>query len=942
LSSYIPKPVWPELQLEDPLARVQGLVAAYPMFEGSGNSVRDFGGRNNRASLTATSWVNSPFGSALSFNGSTSTLQSATTFPTIDAGDFTIALWFCPTSIPGAYIALFDNTSRDPSAFFNAGGVAATWYLSYGAKADTVGTITIAVNNWYRFVWTHKGSNNTVYINGVVSGTSSGGAAIIPGPSVVQIGLNPSSGGQKFTGYVADCRTYNRALSASEVALDYFDPFAIYRPRSRWGELVQLIPPHPGYISKPAYPQLNRGHPLANRLLHSWPFFEGAGVKVGDYSSKRFDGTTQASPSWVGSPYGSALSFDGSSQYVTTVPASEITTPAFNQPFSFGCVISIGATGLSGGSMIIDNQSGSGSDTGVSLFVASATSALEMGYWDGASYKSSRSSSQSLNTWLNVVAVSAGNGAPFKIYINGKADWSQNNLGAPTGTLGSVPWTIGGKANGLSTTLFNGSIAHVTIWNRALSAFEIALLNQDPFVEYRRRTRWWEVSLVAPPPPAAAPSGWFDPELVFRSWWDPELASMPAWFDREDVVAGGVTTWSTATTFAGVGSLTSPLLLQATDAVIFSGSGSLVESLILRAAIAAAFSGAGSLQANVIPEQFISALFAGQGSMSETLVAIEQIVALLAGAGLLSANAIPEQFISASFAGIGSLTTAALLRAAIATQFNGTGSMSEALLAIEQIVALFSGAGLLTSDVIPEQFISALFAGSGQLITKLTAQELIVALLSGASLLSVDVTVAASSTASALLTGTGSLTAGLLAIEQGNVIFAGSGLLSTQEAVLRRIAASFGGSGQLLADIIHLVPLGGSTFSGTGSLAVDTHVFEVVAALLSGTGSFNVSLLKLGPLEILFTGEGSLTEELRIVALSAALLNGQGTLFTDISLAPLSGARFAGIGTLYADLLHRVQKIGVWPRTGIIQADIRRGGLTNIVRRSGSDIPKRD
>jgi hypothetical protein len=229
------KPTAPVLQRD--LSRTRGLVAGYPLFEGAGNSVADLGPRNNRASLTATSWVGSPFGSALSFNGSTSTLQSNATFPAIDAGDFTVAILFCPTSFPGNYICLFDNTGRDPAAFFNAGGGAPTWFLATGGNnADSIGSITIAINNWYRFVWTRVGTTHTVYINGKISGTSTI-AAGTPAAAVVQIGLNPSGGGQKYTGYVAECSTYNRAWSAIEVEQDNLDPFAIYRPRSRWWEV---------------------------------------------------------------------------------------------------------------------------------------------------------------------------------------------------------------------------------------------------------------------------------------------------------------------------------------------------------------------------------------------------------------------------------------------------------------------------------------------------------------------------------------------------------------------------------------------------------------------------------------------------------------------------------------------------------------------------------
>jgi hypothetical protein len=80
------------------------------------------------------------------------------------------------------------------------------------------------------------GTTHTVYINGKISGTSTI-AAGTPAAAVVQIGLNPSGGGQKYTGYVAECSTYNRAWSAIEVEQDNLDPFAIYRPRSRWWEV---------------------------------------------------------------------------------------------------------------------------------------------------------------------------------------------------------------------------------------------------------------------------------------------------------------------------------------------------------------------------------------------------------------------------------------------------------------------------------------------------------------------------------------------------------------------------------------------------------------------------------------------------------------------------------------------------------------------------------
>jgi hypothetical protein len=68
-------------------------------------------------------------------------------------------------------------------------------------------------------------------------------------------------------------------------------------------------------IAKPPFPRLQRGHPLTRGLLGCYPFFTGAGAgTVYDIGRQKshFD-TVAGTPTWIGSPYGHAMRFDGSS-----------------------------------------------------------------------------------------------------------------------------------------------------------------------------------------------------------------------------------------------------------------------------------------------------------------------------------------------------------------------------------------------------------------------------------------------------------------------------------------------------------------------------------------------------------------------------------------------------------------------------------------------------
>jgi hypothetical protein len=87
---------------------------------------------------------------------------------------------------------------------------------------------------WHHLVFTCDGTNIRIYEDTVLRGTGTNVRSL--SSSTVYIG--GYNGSPFYTGAIAGMQIYSRALSAADIALDYFDPFAIYRPRSRWWEVL--------------------------------------------------------------------------------------------------------------------------------------------------------------------------------------------------------------------------------------------------------------------------------------------------------------------------------------------------------------------------------------------------------------------------------------------------------------------------------------------------------------------------------------------------------------------------------------------------------------------------------------------------------------------------------------------------------------------------------
>lgn len=164
---------------------------------------------------------------------------------------------------------------------------------------------------------------------------------------------------------------------------------------------------------------------------------------------------------------GSALYFDGRSNYVYlgNPPklnfTGQITMAAWIKPLSFPGKV---------GNVILVH--GIRLNPNASVFLNSNKGHYQIGSWDGVAYMAkSPIPSSDIGKWVHMAGVY--DGKTWRLYRNGReVDSQATSKGA---IFVNVPWAIGGHHSG-KERFFHGGIDEVLIYNRPLSAQEIAAL----------------------------------------------------------------------------------------------------------------------------------------------------------------------------------------------------------------------------------------------------------------------------------------------------------------------------------------------------------------------------------------------------------------------------------------------------------------------------------
>jgi hypothetical protein len=222
------------------------------------------------------------------------------------------------------------------------------------------------------------------------------------------------------------------------------------------------------------------GGSLGVGLVGYWAFDEGSGTVTADASGNEIAGTLLGGPSWsrdcapakLASGGGACLHFDGSTQ---SVQLADVPLANFSGPIAIAAWIKTDASKTSGGTLpylrdIVAH--GYTTDPNAEVDLRLQDNAYEAGSFDGQDHQVvSDTGAADVGAWVHIVGVFDGNA--WLLYRNGRLEASQSNA---TGAIEvGAPWSIG-AANSGHGRYFNGSIDEVRLYNRALSAAEVAEL----------------------------------------------------------------------------------------------------------------------------------------------------------------------------------------------------------------------------------------------------------------------------------------------------------------------------------------------------------------------------------------------------------------------------------------------------------------------------------
>ncbi len=226
-----------QIQLGHPLAR--GLVGLWLMNEGSGNVVQDLSGNGNTGTATSgVSWTGGPFGSVLNFPGAVDYVEIADS-PILrpGTGDYTIGVWL-EVPFSGDTWAGIYSKGMYTSAVANTWGLlregTSTTRVAYQQATDGGGAFGCNISSGvmadgWRFILARRiGTTTQLYVDAILIAQDTSAGDNLSITSSVAIASDTVVRKICFDGNISHAFQYNRALSVSEIALLYQNPFAMF------------------------------------------------------------------------------------------------------------------------------------------------------------------------------------------------------------------------------------------------------------------------------------------------------------------------------------------------------------------------------------------------------------------------------------------------------------------------------------------------------------------------------------------------------------------------------------------------------------------------------------------------------------------------------------------------------------------------------------------
>lgn len=216
-------------------------------------------------------------------------------------------------------------------------------------------------------------------------------------------------------------------------------------------------------------------------LVGYWSFNEGTGTKAEDFSGSGNTGTLTTTvstlPQWTNGRFGSALTFDGSTDYV---PVDSVSSSLHTGPIAvslwFKPNVTITSASAAATLFTLGDQTSTNDFSLNFNQCISSDGKLSLCYDPGGTTAQFEASPTSWAAGVWHHAVATYDGTTYALYVDGALASSGNDT--RTGLTFSTHAAIGSIDHPSPTSFFNGVIDDVRVYNRGLSATDVANLYQ--------------------------------------------------------------------------------------------------------------------------------------------------------------------------------------------------------------------------------------------------------------------------------------------------------------------------------------------------------------------------------------------------------------------------------------------------------------------------------
>jgi hypothetical protein len=395
------------------------------------------------------------FGEAAIFNGSSSYINLGDPTSGITTANYSISFWVNTTSTSASYlISKYLGDGIDSTDIFRVrnlsdGTISFRTSTSNPSARDITSTSTINDGNWHHILFTVEPNLSKLYINGTEEGSSTTGTAKAPSSISRNVTIGRHDGGDNyFNGKIDQVRIYDSTLTQSQVTQLYQEN------NSTVG--THLF----GCIA-------NYNLDGSAKESMGTTAYDGTETDI----TYRYDGTPTAVDFGVGGKSDYGARFNGSSSYISGVPALTNSNAEFTISMWFKCNTTASSQYLFG--EIREN----GTYDPLFLIWLNTSGYLNTEFRNNSSSTSGVTITDSTNycddSWHHIVSILTT--SQMKMYIDGsEVSSSPANI---SGVCDVNNISIGARNNrGTNGNWFNGDIDQVRIFSKALSSNEVGKL----------------------------------------------------------------------------------------------------------------------------------------------------------------------------------------------------------------------------------------------------------------------------------------------------------------------------------------------------------------------------------------------------------------------------------------------------------------------------------